>query len=729
MFKGRGGILFLFIIIALAVIVFLALRGGLTFPRLFGPPEEEPVIPLDLQTLIPDGWTVQAEPQLECSFDDDPELEQMLIYRYNETSVQIPLQDEGERAIFSPFGGVIFDTQTSSLEPQPSPPGAYRPSNIIPYLLLPDFFPAKGEGYLGESGVDIRYAPSPVTGPECETDEINIFGYDDGPLPTRLSIFRWEGREAGYQGVHYAGNARVESDIPPEGGSPIARVVTYNRLLNHRSSLCEVNAFTRPDPEQLKFLQDASVRTIDFCFETPSEPVYPEGIVVALLRGNDSGTGTPSSYLLNDAILPPELNLRDPARPLYNILSIGNPAFVSPMASDGAWCTGAQVGVPVAEAAPTDPPADAPDPGHYPCLDRRALVRPRACAGGIADYSRWHTARSGMGLDHCEARRAGWGRLLAGPGGRAAMNRGGAELGPEEVTALLAAGQGERVAFMPANPSLARLAETLVALANTHGGDVLLGVSASGKTPAADNPLLEPAEVGALVQSAAMLISPPLILPPARSGWHNGRRVTAVQVPPGMPHAYSVNGRYLARAGATNRLLSAAELTALLLSRDVAGFEARPAPGATLLDLDPGAVDSYTQSLRDATGESWERTLAARGCLTEADGRLVPTYAGVLLFGRKPQRFLRNAQITLIRYPGATMGDEFCARRRGRHAPRRRSAEAETFVTANMRRGMRITGIDPTGNHRVPARRGPRGDCQRGRAPRLCHPRGRHRAC
>ena len=75
MFKNRGGLLILLIVIALAVIVFLLLRRGGTFPRLLGPRETTPTVPFDLQTFIPSGWTVLAEPQLECNFDDDPDLE------------------------------------------------------------------------------------------------------------------------------------------------------------------------------------------------------------------------------------------------------------------------------------------------------------------------------------------------------------------------------------------------------------------------------------------------------------------------------------------------------------------------------------------------------------------------------------------------------------------------------------------------------------------------------
>ncbi len=264
-------------------------------------------------------------------------------------------------------------------------------------------------------------------------------------------------------------------------------------------------------------------------------------------------------------------------------------------------------------------------------------------------------------------------------------------LGPDEVATLLAQGQGERSAFFPANPTPVRLAETLVALANAHGGTALIGVSASGKAQGIGE--ATDAAVRELVQAAGLMASPPLILPPPRIVSLDGKPVAVITVPPGMSHAYNLNGRYLSRSGAGNRLLSAPELTALLLSRDIAGFEARPAPGAALSDLDMGAVDVYVENLRESPDGSWERALLARGSLTEAAGGPVPTYAGILLFGRNPQRFLRNAQITLIRYPGATMGDEF-ARDDATGTLPTQIRRAEAFLSANMRRGMRISGIE-----------------------------------
>lgn len=280
------------------------------------------------------------------------------------------------------------------------------------------------------------------------------------------------------------------------------------------------------------------------------------------------------------------------------------------------------------------------------------------------------------------------------------MSRPPFELSPAEIERFISTGPNERVVFITGSPPTGRLAEPLVALANAHGGVVLLGVSPSGKVSGADDTAEGRAAAQTLVQEAGLLATPPLILPLAEfvtlSG---GKTICVAQVPPGMPHAYNLNGRYLTRTGSTNRLLSAPELTTLLLSRAEAGFEARPAPGAVLADLDPSVVLAYVDQLPGTVGEGWQRVLASRGCLspldTESSERLTPTYAGILLFGRHPQRFLRNAQITLIRYPGTGMGDEFTRDEATGTLPEQ-IRRAETFVTANMRRGMRIGGMART---------------------------------
>jgi len=372
MLKTRGGVLLFILLVILTVAVFVLLRGS-GGVKLFDWRREKSVIPLDLQTLIPPSWDVQAEPQVACDFDGDGADERLLIYRYDAYTLTLPFKNEP--GMFAPFGGIIFDTQADTLPERPESPGPYRGSSIVPYRLLPDFYTGKGQGYLGETGVEVSYSPALKSGSPCKVNEINVFGFSGADLPTRLSIFLWVDKAAGYRGEHFAGNARVAWEVDPNVENRIRRVTTYNRLLNHRSLLCDVDGYWRPNPDLVVFIPDAAEETIDFCFGVPDEPVYPEGVVVALLRG-DTRFGSPSRYLLYGAILAPELALlRASDREAVNIVSVGNPAGIEPDQARGAWCTPEQI--------------EGAGPTEFWCGRERVRIETRIVLGGAVRTAEW----------------------------------------------------------------------------------------------------------------------------------------------------------------------------------------------------------------------------------------------------------------------------------------------------------------------------------------------------
>ena len=208
MFKDRSIWLFIgLVLLAIAAFIFFRNRDG----GLFGSDQDSAAIPLDLQALIPPSWEVQAEPQVTCDFDNDGAAERLLIYRYDAITLTLPLTNEQTK--IAPFGGVIFDVQADTLPERPESPSPYRASNLVPYSLLPDIYSGKGQGYLGETGVELRYSHEAPEGEPCKVTEINVFGFSGTQLPARLSVFRWVDTAAGYQGEHFAGNARVESDV------------------------------------------------------------------------------------------------------------------------------------------------------------------------------------------------------------------------------------------------------------------------------------------------------------------------------------------------------------------------------------------------------------------------------------------------------------------------------------------------------------------------------------
>ncbi|MBI3959602.1 MAG: putative DNA binding domain-containing protein, partial [Chloroflexi bacterium] len=260
----------------------------------------------------------------------------------------------------------------------------------------------------------------------------------------------------------------------------------------------------------------------------------------------------------------------------------------------------------------------------------------------------------------------------------------------EALSELLVGSENDRLLFLSAKASPAAIAEGLAALANAHGGMAVVGVTKGGK-PQAGN---DSGEMQERAIQAGLLTDPPLILPTPQSVEVDGNPLVVVHVPPGLPHIYSLQGRYLTRTAGQNRTLTTPELRRLLFDRADAGFETGVVEGATLDDLDRGQIRRYLETIQVGPQEDVGQLLVGRGCVVKTgDGAdYAPTAAGILLFGRNPQRFLRSAEIVCVRYPGPQMSDEFVRQEIGGPLGDQ-IRQAEAFVVGNMRRGMRIAGI------------------------------------
>ncbi len=259
----------------------------------------------------------------------------------------------------------------------------------------------------------------------------------------------------------------------------------------------------------------------------------------------------------------------------------------------------------------------------------------------------------------------------------------------EQAAQWIAGGSSASVALLPESASPRKVGETLVALANAHGGALVLGVSVAGQVAG----LSTPSATRDQALAAALMAEPPLVLPLPEIVALDGRELCVVHVPPGLSQVYSIKGQYLTRAGKENRAMSTAELRTLLIARGEGHFESTVAPAASQAELDEAAVASYQERLPGLNTESLAAALLTRGCLKATpQGDFVPTYAGILLFGRNPQQYLPSAEIIAVRYAGTTMSDEFVREDiRGTLGDQIRRAEA--FLVANMRRGMRIRGF------------------------------------
>ncbi len=274
---------------------------------------------------------------------------------------------------------------------------------------------------------------------------------------------------------------------------------------------------------------------------------------------------------------------------------------------------------------------------------------------------------------------------------------------PEEISSLYHQGQGETIAFDVESVALNRLAETLAAFANANGGLVLLGIDLqSGTVRGVKN--TDAAIDKAL--AAGLRCEPPLVLPRPESATLDGKEILLVQVPTGLPHAYGLRGKFLARAGKKNTALGPRQLRQLLRERGEANFEALPAPNATLDDFDDALVQKYTAAFegepapnkRDAILDLLHR----RNCIVKDGSTWRPTISGYLLFAREPQRVFPSAEILLARYAGKQMSDEFL-RETVRGPLPEQIRRAEAWVVANMRKGSRIDALERADRAEYPA--------------------------
>jgi ATP-dependent DNA helicase RecG len=230
---------------------------------------------------------------------------------------------------------------------------------------------------------------------------------------------------------------------------------------------------------------------------------------------------------------------------------------------------------------------------------------------------------------------------------------------------------------LPAPLSITDLAETLVALANGRGGQVRL------RGQPAD-------ELIDRVREAALKAAPILVIPTPTVEKTGDVIVT---VPYGLPHVFSIDGRYIIRHAGDNRPLPAEELRRLLIDRGGIHYEEETPRGATLDDIDWRKAEDYAEriekrSLLNRRGMARD-VLVQRGCLARREKDLAPTYAGILLFGRDPGRFLRSATITAARFAGTTMGDTFTKQDIGGTLPDQIRA-AELFLFDHLRRGVQL---------------------------------------
>lgn len=228
-----------------------------------------------------------------------------------------------------------------------------------------------------------------------------------------------------------------------------------------------------------------------------------------------------------------------------------------------------------------------------------------------------------------------------------------------ELLEIIANGENSGVEFKRDDVRPESLAKEIVAMANLRGGMVLLGVEDDGTISGIQRDDLETWVMDTVFGHYVH----PMLLPFYEIiTLEGGQRVAVVSISMGAtkPYVLRHKGRedIYVRVGSTSRLATREQQARLFESGGMLHSETLPVSGAGFDALDRERLQDYLLTLAGdrelpATDEAWLRRMVGLGFMTEATGGApVCTIAGLVLFGRTPRRFLRQAGIRWMAFNG-----------------------------------------------------------------------------
>lgn len=227
-----------------------------------------------------------------------------------------------------------------------------------------------------------------------------------------------------------------------------------------------------------------------------------------------------------------------------------------------------------------------------------------------------------------------------------------------ELLEIIKNGESSGVEFKRDTIDNRALAKEIVAFANLAGGRLFLGVEDDGSISGITKPNLEE-----WVMSTCRDKIRPELIPYFEiiRDVEPGKDVAVVLVDRGwsVHNLWHNNHRnYYIRVGSQSREASPEELERIFQQRGAFRLEVRPVSGSSLEDLDLRRLRDYFVRIRqqdvpgdEETGE-WEILLLNTEIMVEVNHHKAVTVAGLLLFGLNPNRFLPQAGIDAVAYPG-----------------------------------------------------------------------------
>ena len=232
-----------------------------------------------------------------------------------------------------------------------------------------------------------------------------------------------------------------------------------------------------------------------------------------------------------------------------------------------------------------------------------------------------------------------------------------------ELTARLIKGEDLHTAFKEHLIHADDLAASIIAFANTDGGQMIFGVNDEREITGLGD---ETDHVFQFIDNIAFNnCEPPVTIVQETVRDQQGRIVVIVNIPKGDRRPYRTNrGVYYVRTASGRRQASREELLRLFQSTESFYYDETSVIQSSVTDLYDKAIETMLKDIAepgfDIAGISVERLLVNWHLVreTKTDVGTHPTLTGILFLANHPQQFIPYAYVSALRIPGTDISAE-----------------------------------------------------------------------
>lgn len=243
-------------------------------------------------------------------------------------------------------------------------------------------------------------------------------------------------------------------------------------------------------------------------------------------------------------------------------------------------------------------------------------------------------------------------------------------------------------------PEPKKVAQLVTALYNGRGGKIIFGVEDETRKPVG---LKDPQKTEhgfiQIIRHWCRLDEEPEI----EFMNYKNKEFVVVHCPKGKDTPYFIRGEYTPRVriGSSNMLANKEEIARLYREGSSKSQDVYPVENATLDDLDLKAVENYLK--KSKLTKQLDKDYLIELMLKEhfvalENGKLIPTIAGILLFGKNPHLNITQCEIRADRYIGDSM-TEWLDRKDIQGTLFEMINQTEKFLLKNMRTSAKVVGF------------------------------------